>query len=301
MITSLKQLKFSLKEILNRLVWQAEQIQQGQKYILKFSGLNNLRRLINDIDALGLFDTVVLSIKNSAIFTTSDDQMNVEMAEGQSIIGNLNQLKILLTNFLNLLLKTIPDEDPSSINIKLPQINDFDELSKVSREFHIALTQIVLNEEIGGETKIKSVENGSIWLNVFIGASAIQVLASVVWAAAVIYKKIQEGRMLEQQVRALKVKNDSLEDILEAQKAETTFMIQAEAEHIQSESFSQSAPENIERIKKSISIFADLIGRGAEIHPALIAPENVSNLFPDPSKLIGLESRIKKLGNIRES
>ena len=103
--------------------------------------------------------------------------------------------------------------------------------------------------------------------------------------------------MLEQQVRGLKVKNDSLEDILKAQKAETKLMISAEAQHIDSEHFKEKAPENIERIKNSITTFADLIGRGAEIHPALVAPENVTNLFPDPTKLINIESKIKKLAN----
>lgn len=74
-------------------------------------------------------------------------------------------------------------------------------------------------------------------------------------------------------------------------------MIQAEAEHIESEHFKNKAPENIERIKNSITTFADLIGRGAEIHPALVAPENVTNLFPDPTKLISVESKIKRLAN----
>lgn len=297
MVTSLKQLKFALQDILKQLHWSAEQIQHSQKQYLKFSGLNNLRGVVNSIEKIGLFDAVIKSLKESAIFTSSNDQMNIEIAEGQVINIQLAQLNTLVTNFLDLLLKTVPDEDASSINIKLPPVNDFDELSKVSRDIHIALTQIVLNEEIGGETKIVSVENGSIWLNVLIGSTAVAAVASVVWAAAVIYKKIQEGRLLEQQIRGLKVKNDSLEDVLKAQKAETDLVIQAEAEHIQSEMFTQNAPENIERIKKSITIFAELIGKGAEIHPALVAPEQVSNLFPDPTKLIGLESKIKKIGN----
>ena len=76
-------------------------------------------------------------------------------------------------------------------------------------------------------------------------------------------------------------------------------MIQAEAEHIQSEHFKNNAPENLKRIKNSISIFAELIGKGAEIQPALVAPENVANLFPDPTNLIGLESKIKKIGPAR--
>lgn len=198
-------------------------------------------------------------------------------------------------------MKTVPNENINSINIKLPQINDFDELSKVSRELHISLTQVLYNEEIKGETKIVSVQNGSIWFNVYVGETAVIVAASIAWAAAVIYKKIQEGKLLEQQVRALQVKNESLEDVLKAQKNETNLMIQAESEHIQSEHFKLNAADNIERIKNSISVFADLIGKGAEIHPALVATENISNLFPDVSKLLGLESKIKRLANVNNN
>lgn len=297
MDSSFKLIKQQLQNILKRLEWKEDNVISGQTSNLKLSGLNDIRTVINDIKSLNLFDGIVESLSKSVIFTTAKDQMIIQMQEGREIVANLTLLKTLSTNFLNVLLTTVPEEDINSINIKLPPVNDFDELSKVSREIHLGLTQVIYNEDINGQTKIVSVENGSIWFNVFVGASAVTVIASLVWASAVIYKKILEGKLLVEQVRGLKVKNDSLEDILKAQKAETDLMIHAEAVNISSEHFNKNIPENIERIKNSITTFADLIGKGAEIHPALVAPENVSNLFPDPTKLIGLESKIKKLAN----
>lgn len=295
---SLKIIREQLQESLKQLEWKSEAIAsavQGQPPTTKISGLNKVRIVVDRISKLGLFNSLTNSLKNSAIYTTANDQMTIQRTEGNEVNNNLSTLKTLATNFLGVLQQTVPSEDVNSVNIKLPPISDFDELSKVSREIHLGLTQVIYSNDIGGETKIVSVENGSIWFNVFVGASAITVIASLAWAAAVIHKKVQEGKLLSEQVRGLKVKNESLEDILKAQKAETDLMIQAEAEHIQSEHFKTNTPENIERIKKSISIFADLIGKGAEIQPALVAPENVSNLFPDPTNLIGLESKIKKL------
>lgn len=299
METSLKQIKLQLQDILKRLEWTSKNIStvQGQVTTTEITGLSGIRQVINDISTLNLFDSISNSLKSSVIYTTANDTMQVQIAEGREIITNLTLLKTLSTNFLNVLLKTVPEEQTDSINIKLPPINDFEELSKVSREIHLGLSQVIFNEEINGQTKIVSVENGSIWLNVIVGTTAVTVIASLVWASAVIHKKILEGKLLAEQVRGLKVKNDSLEDILAAQKKETEMMIQAEVEHINSEHFLANAPENIERIKNSITTFADLIGRGAEIHPALVAPENVANLFPYPTKLISVESKIKRLGN----
>lgn len=295
METSLKIIKIQLQNIETRLNWNSVLISNNTLY--EISNLKALRTLISDLDSMHLFEDVTKVLMDSAIFTTSNDTIRVQLNENSIIISQLNLLKSLIENFLEVLKSTVPEESIDSINIKLPTINDFDELSKVSREIHVGLTQVIFNEEVNGQTRIISVENGSIWLNVLVGTTAVTVIASLVWSAAVIFKKIQEGKLLEEQVRGLKVKNESLEDILKAQKAETSLMIQAEAEHLNSEHFKVNAPENIEKIKNSISIFAELIGKGAEIHPALVAPENVSNLFPDPTKLIGLESKIKRLAN----
>lgn len=295
METSLKLIKTQLQNIQTRLNWKSELVSNNT--LFQISNLKELRLIINNLDSMNLFKTATTVLMDSAIFTTSNDTIRVQSTENSIIVNELKILKSLIENFTEVLKSTVPEESIDSINIKLPPINDFDELSKVSREIHVGLTQVIFNEEVSGQTKIISVENGSIWLNVLVGTTAVTVIASLVWSAAVIYKKIQEGKLLEEQVRGLKVKNDSLEDILKAQKAETNLMIQAEAEHVNSEHFKENAPENIEKIKNSISIFADLIGKGAEIHPALVAPENVTNLFPDPTKLIGLESKIKRLAN----
>ncbi len=279
------------------LEWTAEiAVVQGTQ-VLKFSGLSRTRIAINNLASLNLFESTVAALKATVIFTTGNDSLQIQTGEGNLITNNLNLLKILTENFLNVLLRTLPQEDPNSVNIKLPPVPDFDELSKVSREIHLALTQPILNDEINGETKIVSVENGSIWFNVLVGVSALPVVAALAWSAAVVYKKIQEGHLMAHYVKNLKIKNDALEEMQKAQKAEIDLVIKAEAEFIDSSYFKNAAPENIERLKKSITTFAELIGKGAEIHPAIASPENVSNLFPDLKNLIGLESKIKKIAN----
>lgn len=296
MQSSLKQIKKQLKNIESRLTWASTNLNPSSTNPLyQITNLKELRDVINELFSLNLFTDTVNLLLDSAIYTTSNDSIRIQSTENLTITSQLNLLKILIENFNKTLMNSVPEESTDSINIKLPPINDFDELSKVSREIHIGLTQVIFNDEVEGQTRIMSVENGSIWLNVLVGTTAVTVIASLVWSAAVIYKKIQEGKLLEEQIRGLKVKNESLEDILKAQKAETSLMIQAEAEHVNSEHFKINAPENIEKIKNSISIFAELIGKGAEIQPALVAPENVSNLFPDPTNLIGLESKIKRI------
>lgn len=299
METSLKVIKNNLNELIGKLSLPAENVNQvSGTSLTKLKSLKEFRVTISQFQDLGIFDQYVSSLINSVIFTTSNDEITLQNSEAQSLISVLNNLKILSQSFLSTLTRTLPEESADSINIKLPEVKDFEELSTVAKDLHIALSQILFNEDIKGEEKIISVENGSIWFNVFVGGPiAVGLIATLAWAAAVIYKKVQEGKLLSAQVKGLQVKNESLEDILKAQKLETEMMINAEAEHIDSEFFKENAPENIERIKNSIRIFSNLIERGAEINPALIAPEQVANLFPNTKNLVGLESKIKKLTN----
>ncbi|MEB0260207.1 MULTISPECIES: hypothetical protein [unclassified Mucilaginibacter] len=72
-------------------------------------------------------------------------------------------------------------------------------------------------------------------------------------------------------------------------------MIQTEAEAIAKEF--DNDKERIERYKLSIDNMSKLIGKGTEIHPSLLAPENVSNLFPAYKNLNLIESKTKKISN----
>jgi len=299
MDASLKSIKSHLQKIAGKFNWTINP--NPNTGYTEIYNLVEVRNIINEVGNLKLFPELINVLRSSAIFTTSNEALRIVGKEASEIDSNLKLLSVLISNFLTVLIDTVPEESPDSINIKLPPVSDFDELSKVSREIHLALSQVIYNKEINGQTKIVSVENGSIWMNVFVGLSAVSVIASLVWSGAVIYKKILEGKLLEQQIRGLKVKNDSIEDVLKAQKAETEMLINAESEHVNSEFFTENSSENIEKIKNSITIFADLISKGAEIHPAIIAPETVANLFPDPKNLIGVESKIKRLASPSEN
>ncbi len=125
--------------------------------------------------------------------------------------------------------------------------------------------------------------------------AAVELVGGLAWAAAVVFKKIQEGRLIEEHVKSLKIKNDSLKEIQNKQKEQLAELVEAEAENLVNEIFSENKIEKIERIKHSIKLLAEMLEKGAEVHPALNQPESVKNLFPDIKNLQSLETRIKKL------
>jgi hypothetical protein len=292
---SLRELKDDSRKIYNRLRWSIGPVATN----LDASHLTNadvLREVVEDIEKFGLFKAQVDILKASSLFKLPGDIIRISKAEGDTINETLKLLDALLDNFHDILEVVIPEESESSINIKLPPVNDFNDLSLYARDLHLALTQVLYLEDIAGGLKIESVENGSIWLNVLLyGTASVSLVGSLVWSAAVIYKKILEGKMMAEQLRALKIRGDSMEDVLTAQKESLLQLVQSEADYISSSSFQQNIPENIERIKGSIRLFADLLDKGAEIHPAIGAPEEVANLYPNMKTLPTLESKTKQL------
>jgi hypothetical protein len=292
---SLRELKNSLSEAYEVLSWEVREHNTNTSVSLIYNA-NVVRTSVETIEELGLFEALINEIKSSPLFKLSGDTIRMSNAEAIEVNRLLNQLNDLADSLLTFLAQVVINEDPLSINIKLPNVKDFNDLAEHSRNLHLAFTQVIYLDDVNGDLKIESVENGSIWLNVMLyGAITGTVVASLIWSAAVVYKKILETKVLEQQLRGITIRNDSLEDVLQGQKASIANLIQSEAEHVNSTSFKTNEPENIERIKGSIRLFAELLDKGAEVHPAIGAPEQVSNLFPNMKALPTIESKTKQL------
>jgi hypothetical protein len=191
-------------------------------------------------------------------------------------------------------------DDPNAVLFKLPESDDLKEIAKSLDDFHKILSQTVLHSSIGGEIKVKGVLSGSIWFQVLLGSlTAVSVVGSLFWSAAVILKKFKEAQMFEEHARGLGIKNESLKELVDAQKKASAIMLEAESKQLYAEHYKEDYdPEQIERIKHSIELMVGLIQKGAEVHPSLNAPEQVANLFPKVADLSLIESRIKKIDNL---
>jgi hypothetical protein len=272
--------------------------QQNQPVLIQASNLITFRNNLISFEKSNLFNKEIDELKNSALFTTKNDDIKIQHQEGSKLQLKFENFKLLFTSFQNLLNDLIGETRSNVISVKLPKLNDLEGLANAANIFHKIFSQAIINDKINGEIKIDNVENGSIWLDIFLGTTAaVTLIGNIVWSAAVIYKKIQEGRMFAEHVNSLKIKNESLEDIRVAQQITIDLMIESEAKHIFSENFGGDDNEQIERLKNSIKLLSDQIDKGAEIHPALSAPEDVKNLFPKTENFLSLESKIKKLTN----
>jgi|SaaInlStandDraft_1057018.scaffolds.fasta_scaffold30708_1 hypothetical protein len=292
----IKELKILLKEVIIDLNYKYEESKQGNSLISVFSNLDQFRNGINALESSDLLKKEITDVRKSSIFTTAKDFVNLNPTEGRQLNAKLEELKRIVSSVSQSIDQIGGKTEDNTVSIKLPEVRDFEDLSKFSSEFHKVLNQSIVNDEIKGEVRIDSVENGSIWLDVYLGsAAAVSLVGGLAWASAVVFKKIQEGRIIQKHVESLGVKNASLKEIQVKQKEALSIMIDAEANNLYNENFKNENNEQVERLKLSIKMMSDLIDKGAEIHPALNQPEKVKNLYPKMTNLKTLESKIKKI------
>jgi hypothetical protein len=185
----------------------------------------------------------------------------------------------------------------SDIYVRFPKADDLPALTQQLDDLQKILEQTILDSIIGGKMVVKSVDNGSFIILLCLGSvKAVSFIGGLTWAAAVVYKKYQEALLVKGHVESLKIRNEALSEIKRAEEEMLKNVVAAEARHLEKEIYGdEENPERLERIKHSIEILQGLLEKGAEVHPALMAPESVKNLFPDLKKLGSVESRIKQI------
>lgn len=179
-------------------------------------------------------------------------------------------------------------------------IVSLDDFKKTVDNFNKILSMTIVHPKIGGEISFQGVESGSNWYKVFVKtATAVSLLGGLMWSAAVVFKKYQEGKIMEQYVVDLELQNKYKADLINAHKVLSDLTIEFEAKALYKKFYEEGEIDNeqIERLKTALKILADEISKGAEINPALTAPEKVTNLFPNMKLLPMIEPRINKIEN----
>ncbi len=248
------------------------------------------------IKPIGIYDLEIVELENSLIYETTSNTLEMDVAYA---IELFNLAEYLVNSSLSLVLvfKTLlPSSKQDSISVKLPEPSDFEALVGMMRKLQKSLSQVVVHKEIEGSVNINNWEFGSYWLELFLGSlAAVKLVSSIAWSAAVVTKKHKENKIFEKTLKTMDIKNESLKDLLDSQKKMTRQLIERETDSVVKKHFKDNDPEHIKRVESTIKTFAELIQKGAEIQPSLMAPEDIKNLFPNYKKIESITSKIKLL------
>ena len=262
---------------------------------IRIENVINFKRFADDVAAIPAFKEPVQTLKQTAIYLSSADQITVN----RKIFKRIYKLHAKLFAYVEVLKKTIGDNlgqtSGRQIVIKLSDPDDLELMLKSLKTIQAELSHILVNDRIKGDVKIESWDIVAGEVNIFIAShAAMQLIGSISGAAVLICQKMREGRFIYQYIQELKVKDESLLDINSGHDQAIQDLVDEQTAAVLQEHFNGDKSDELQdRLRSAISRFAELLDRGTEIHPATNAPEKVRRLFPNLKKLTGATSQIK--------
>lgn len=267
----------------------------NQIHFTNVIAFKNTLGILENIDA---FKEEIEILYRSPLYGTSANELSIMITQGAAMVQTAaNFLRDSVVALQRVMPRLLPEEPLECIYMKFPDSQDIGIVTNELQKIEKATLQIITPASIGGTFKVIRWESGSLWIHVAVEtAAAVTIIAGAAWSAAVIAKKWMEFEIFSQHARGLAIKNDSLEDLLVAQKKELDALVEFEANALASQHFDTAKdPEIAGRVKFTISTFSELIRRGGEVSPSLNAPEKVENLFPKYSCLSTIQSQAKQL------
>jgi hypothetical protein len=294
----LRRIKLALENNIMHLDYKREYLSGNQPGYL-YADITNLKMAIEKVKNLGLYVSLISDIEKSIIFSTSQDEIiltdtkeDTRLKKGLEVVRSGCQALLMVLKDLYQ-----EEDDESTLYLRMPRIKDLEDLGKKSKLLHTAISQSILDPSIKGNIKVRSYDIGSLWIVITVGSVlAVKLMGGIVWSAAVIRRRKMEFKKFEKHVKSLVIRNESQEDLKDAQKRQLESVLEAEAENLAKQYFKGHDAEKTERIKYSIKLICELMDKGVEIHPALKAPGEIGKLFPDYANLGLIESRIPALG-----
>ncbi len=240
----------------------------------------------------------VEKLEEGPLFLTTADNLAVAPRQQHEILKISDYLFDSALALLKMLDGVLVFQKENTVSVRLPDPKNLGEVVRDLSSIDKAVSQIVVHKDIDGTVVVQDWESGSFWLDLFLGThAALSLVAGAAWSASKIYKKIQEGKILRENVRTLKLKNDTLEEIKEAQKKEGERLLDAQARDLQKRVFGDDKDNDyLQRLKFAIKTLSELMDRGAEIRPALNAPPEIKELLPLNEDLLKVEADLKLLG-----
>lgn len=258
------------------------------------------RAMVDAVDEIEPLQPEIEKIRRSPVYSTIQDELDFSSSVDSGKLyrqgDDFFQMVQALDRIVDAIVRDLP---PESITVKLPEVTELAAVVAALGDLQTALSQLVMNEETGGDVKVEGWEKGSLLIFLYLKTlAAIDLVGRALKSAALIYQEMQKGRLMGQQVRHYKIKNETLEDLQNAQATLLKELTEREARAIDTASFKKKDAERLERIKNSLRLLAELMERGTVIYPSLNMPSEQRGLFPDFKQLGNVVTSIKQLEDV---
>lgn len=257
--------------------------------ILQFTNVDILRIAIGELVKIGFLPN---EDPYDFFLATYADKINVDPNKHPQI-----EFKIkLLTSSIEMLYQWInnyvtTEETAETINIKLPQIHNIEDIIESCKLINKSLSQSVA--EIGGTLGFKQLDYGSSWIIISVGTTmAAGLVMSIAQAAYFVAKKYYAIKLMAKQYERYAMGNEIMKTIKETNDKILKEEIDAQARQLESKYYPESDNERLGRLRVSINEMYKLIELGGEVHPSLILKNDAKDADIDYKQLLNFNKEM---------
>lgn len=254
-------------------------------------------RIIPSISAL--IDKVYLSLPGFTIMK----KVRMTPQEKAEFTALMRQIHDKLSVMLEMCDVLELEQNSSGFDIKLPPNITLSDLSQCTKDLNNVFTQCPLLHNKEEEIKLRGVDIGSMWLTfMIVGACAattsyiVNNIAAMVDKIIAIRNHISVCEQHEELTRQVKLENEMLQSVVEANKTIIKALTRNAAEELAAEN-NITSTEDIERINGSLKILKEWMDKGMEVYAAVDAPKEVKAVFPPLEMQMMSYSKTEKLSS----
>lgn len=274
-------------------------------FYYRFKYLSLLRTAIDKVKKYApfLLDPNVKEELYKVLNQNNDSVITTDKSTGDNFIKAFTALHTTVNEFLNFIESDVIEKsDEYGLTVELNNVHNLEDFEKILNQLKFAIG--IPAYDLGGQVELKEVESGSILLKLLfdtvLGARILKVIGSLIQSAIDLKTEYHKSEMAAQQLRTLIAKNDMLDLIMQQLKDNYELdKLERAKRIIDNNNLPTERPDFLNTYKGVIETYGDLLEKGVEFYPALNAPKDVKEAFPDAKAIKALKEAQKLLNEAK--
>jgi len=239
--------------------------------------------ILSELEAIpSLIDGIAAIRKTSVRFGQLPGQASFDGGMKTNFLKEYALLENRVSTIVELFESMNYAQTADGFDVKLPPQMSLAELSKCTKDLDTIFSGCPFLAKADGTISFSAVDVGSVWLSFVIGGAAVAgilgMIAAIVDKALIVRSHYLTTKEQEERVRSLNLGNE----MLEQQKAINETVAQKLLDKVTNElakDYEISEPEEMGRIKHSVDLLSQWMGKGMEIYAAIQAAPEVKAIF----------------------
>ncbi|GAB4052466.1 hypothetical protein [Spirosoma litoris] len=263
-----------------------ERIQQFAPFLIDPSVLEDINKITNQYND-----------RYSEVTTDKND--------GDRFIKAFTSLDTVVNKFLNYIEPDVLEKsDENGLTVKLYHVHTLEDFEKTLSQLKFAIG--VPAYDLGGQVELKEVDSGSILLKLLfdaiIGSKILKLIGGLIQSAIDLKTEYHKSEMATEHLRSMRAKNDMLEIIVQQVKDNHELdKLERVQRILKANNIPSDKADTLNTYKGIVETFGDLLEKGVEITPSLIAPKEVKDAFPDAKAIKELKEAQKLLEEAKKN